>query len=280
QCWMLDEASLRKSRETDLKYLKEIELAKIRFSYLVITALGRRLNVRQVIIATAITYFKRFYTKNGYKNTDPYLVAATCMYLACKMEEFPQHIKSVILEMKNVTADQGGFAYDNQKVAEMEFYLLEELEFNLIVYHPYRTLKTLAIDLGQKSDVIQRAWHIVNDLFRTDICLVYPPYMIAIAAVGFVIMIKEARANHNGIDTRTRKGNGSVGGIGSGSRHEGRGISGIKELKQWFSGLQVDMEKVLEIIRNIKNLYSQWREVNEIKAQDVLRKLREAQNKS
>jgi len=126
----------------------------------------------------------------------------------------------------------------------MEFYLLEELEFNLIVYHPYRTLKTLAIDLGQKSDVIQRAWHIVNDLFRTDICLVYPPYMIAIAAVGFVIMIKEARANHNGIDTRTRKGNGSVGGVGSGSRNEGRGISGIKELKQWFSGLQVDMEKV------------------------------------
>lgn len=32
------------------------------------------------------------------------------------------------------------FVSDNHRLAEMEFYLLEELDFHLIVFHPYRAL--------------------------------------------------------------------------------------------------------------------------------------------
>jgi cyclin C len=32
------------------------------------------------------------------------------------------------------------FPSDNTKLAEMEFYLIEELDFHLIVFHPYRSL--------------------------------------------------------------------------------------------------------------------------------------------
>lgn len=35
------------------------------------------------------------------------------------------------------------FPSDITKVAEMEFYLLEELDFHLIIYHPYRSLVQL-----------------------------------------------------------------------------------------------------------------------------------------
>jgi cyclin C len=32
---------------------------------------------------------------------------------------------------------------DNQKIAEMEFYLVDDLECDLVVFHPYRTLLAL-----------------------------------------------------------------------------------------------------------------------------------------
>jgi len=35
------------------------------------------------------------------------------------------------------------FSSDNQKVAEMEFYLVDDLECDLTVFHPYRTLLSL-----------------------------------------------------------------------------------------------------------------------------------------
>jgi cyclin C len=43
-------------------------------------------------------------------------------------------------------------------VAEFEFYLLEELEFYLIVYHPYRDLTLIAKDLKLEQSNLQTAW--------------------------------------------------------------------------------------------------------------------------
>lgn len=51
-------------------------------------------------MATAIVYMRRFYLKNSYCETDPYLVLATCIYVAAKLEETPVHIKSVIGEAR------------------------------------------------------------------------------------------------------------------------------------------------------------------------------------
>lgn len=46
-----------------------------------------------------------------------------------------------------------GFPADYTRLAEMEFYLLEDLEFDLIVFHPYRTLAAVCgrepVDAGQ-----------------------------------------------------------------------------------------------------------------------------------
>jgi cyclin-C len=34
------------------------------------------------------------------RETNPYLVVATCLYIACKMEECPNHIRTVVQEAK------------------------------------------------------------------------------------------------------------------------------------------------------------------------------------
>lgn len=49
-------------------------------------------------MATAQLYIRRFYTKVEIRRTNPYLVIATAVYLACKMEECPHHIRLVVSE--------------------------------------------------------------------------------------------------------------------------------------------------------------------------------------
>lgn len=63
-----------------------------------IVKLGRRMNLRQQPLATAQIYVRRFYTKVEIRRTNPYLVMTTAVYLACKMEECPMHIRLVLAE--------------------------------------------------------------------------------------------------------------------------------------------------------------------------------------
>ena len=64
--------------------------------------LGKRLHVRQQALATAQIYVRRFYIRVEIRRTNPYLVLATALYLACKMEESPQHIRSVVTEARTI----------------------------------------------------------------------------------------------------------------------------------------------------------------------------------
>lgn len=58
------------------------------------------MNTRQQALATAQLYLRRFYTKVLIRDTNPYLVMATCLYLALKMEECPQHIRILVSEAR------------------------------------------------------------------------------------------------------------------------------------------------------------------------------------
>ena len=64
--------------------------------------LGKRMTTRQQALATAQVYIRRFYTKVEIRRTNPYLVLTTAFYLACKMEECPQHIRFVVSEAKGL----------------------------------------------------------------------------------------------------------------------------------------------------------------------------------
>ncbi|KAJ9110649.1 hypothetical protein QFC19_001478 [Naganishia cerealis] len=157
--WLISRTALAQAKQTDLKYATARQLAtmSIFFSNL-IYRLGKKLMFRQIPIATANVYFKRFYAKNAICETDPFMVAACCVYVAAKVDETPIHIKSVVSEARATFSEFNyrGFPVDYTKLAEMEFYLLEDLEFDLIVYHPYRTLAAVcgreAVDAGEFPD--------------------------------------------------------------------------------------------------------------------------------
>lgn len=133
-----------------------------------ISKLGKRLSLRQRVIATATIFFRRFYIKNSYCETDPFIVISACCYVAAKAEESPVHIKNVVSESRQLFSRQSAasqvefprpsltkcdhleegygikhFPSDNSKLAEMEFYLVDDLECDLTIFHPYRTLMAL-----------------------------------------------------------------------------------------------------------------------------------------
>ncbi|KAJ7476973.1 cyclin-like protein [Mycena galericulata] len=224
--WIVDRATLRQARADDLLYIDDpehLDFLAIYFGDL-IGKLGKKLNLAQRAIATATVFFRRFYLKNSYCETDPFMVIAACMYVAAKAEECPVHIKNVVQDARHIFSQDHynvkNFPSDNSKLAEMEFYLVDDLECDLTVFHPYRTLLALCrsgdisddpsapheeeageVGVGISSEDgprywgtgegqlelppngLQTAWFIVNDTYRSELCLLYPPHLIAIAAL-------------------------------------------------------------------------------------------------
>ncbi|KAF9935827.1 hypothetical protein BGZ65_002966 [Modicella reniformis] len=296
--WILDRRRLQDAMREDLEYVDIATLTRIKMWYYN-RKIGKRLQFRQQVVATAIVYFKRFYTKNSMRSTDPSLVAATCIYLACKIEECPQHIKHIITEMKTALANHGGFDYDTSKVAEFEFYLLEELEFYLIVYHPYRDLTLIAKELKIEESNLQTAWFVINDSYRTDVCLLYAPHMIALAALYIICVVHAERYTDSNNNTSGNNPLGDDSGSNmitshthssihlhtqlhtmaskkGGSHHhhqhhhhhhhhpnnEGHGINN-RNMIQWFADLNVDIEEIIEITQEMLALYTIWKDYNE-----------------
>ena len=66
-----------------------------------LSKMARPLGIRQQALATAQVYVRRFYAKIEIRRTNPALVLATALYLACKMEECPQHIRLVLAEARH-----------------------------------------------------------------------------------------------------------------------------------------------------------------------------------
>ena len=165
--------------------------------------LGKRMPIRQQAIATAQVYIRRFYIKVPIRQTNPYIVMATALYLACKMEESPQHIRVVVGEARAVWSgsehlptkpsfadQQDVIPLDVSKLGEFEFYLISEMNSQLIVHHPYRTLQELQSTLNLAPDEISLAWSVINDHYMTDLPLLNPPHVIAVTAIFLALTLK------------------------------------------------------------------------------------------
>ncbi|KAF8302528.1 cyclin-like protein [Clavulina sp. PMI_390] len=320
--WVVDRVTLRHARADDLRHASARELALITIFFAnVITRLGKRLEMRQQVIATAIVFFRRFYLKNSYCETEPFFVAAACCYVAAKVEEAPVHLKSVVGEARNLFGQEWhihSIPSDHTKLGEMEFYLLEDLEFNLVVFHPYHDLADLCTtqdaedNLAKKGlqtgkergklvldeGAMQTAWFIINDSFRTELCLVHPPYLIAVAALYMTCVL------HNSISGKLHPPNQpqpptsapmSAGGFASARQSpapfplDGRStptasssltpisttptsMSPRDEILNFLASLNVSLETVSTVCQEIMSMYSLWDTFTDRSEQDKNRR--------
>lgn len=168
-------------------------------------------------MATAVTYFRRVYTRKSMTEYDPRLVAPTCLYLASKAEESTVQAKLLVFYIKKTCSDEK-YRFEIKDILEMEMKLLEALDYYLVVYHPYRPLLQLLQDAGI-TDLTQVAWGLVNDTYKMDLILIHPPYMIALACIYIASVLKD------------------------------------KETTAWFEELRVDMNSVKNISMEILDFY-------------------------
>nr|AAU93531.1 cyclin H-1 [Zea mays] len=89
------------------------------------------------IQATAIIYFKRFYLQWSVMEHQPKHIMLTCVYASCKVEE--NHVSAEELGK--------GIQQDHQIILNNEMILLKTLDFDLIVYAPYRSIEGFIDDL-------------------------------------------------------------------------------------------------------------------------------------
>jgi len=186
-------------------------------------------------------FFRRFYIRNYLSSCDPLLMAPTCLFLAAKVEEHGAISQNRLInaatqivrnKYRDVFRTLNDYPYRGTNILECEFYLLELMDCCLIVFHPYRPLLQFLSDLGiTKTDdeLSLMAWRILNDSYRSDVMLQYPPYMIALTALHMAVCQLEK------VNVKIAGG-----------------------MTEWFAELSVDLKQILAITKEILDLYEVW----------------------
>ncbi|XP_010455108.1 PREDICTED: cyclin-H1-1 isoform X2 [Camelina sativa] len=136
------------------------------------------------IQATALQYFKRFYLQWSVMQHHPKEIMLTCVYASCKIEE------------NHVSAEEigKGINQDHLIILKYEMAVLQSLEFDLIVYAPYRAIEGFVNNMEEflqvRDDEIQKlkslleaATAVADKVILTDAPLLFPPGQLALASL-------------------------------------------------------------------------------------------------
>ncbi|OZJ01819.1 hypothetical protein BZG36_04810 [Bifiguratus adelaidae] len=177
--------------QTD-KYTVERERIERAKGVSFILSVGFTLKLPQITLATACVFFHRFYMRQSLSKYPYYDIAATCIFLATKVEETGRKISHIIVvcaqkAQKNdkLTLPEGSPDYERWRntILRNEQMLLEATCFDLTLEHPYKSLINFTQESGVSKEISQSAWGIVNDSLRFPFCLLFRSNLIAAAAV-------------------------------------------------------------------------------------------------
>ncbi|KAF2267082.1 C/H/G cyclin [Lojkania enalia] len=266
---MLERKKLEESERNlvNLYPLPDRRLLSIYF-YHMLSKMARPLGIRQQALATAQVYVRRFYTKVEIRRTNPALVLATALYLACKMEECPQHIRMILAEARHCW--DTSFT-DISKIGECEFTLISEMNSQLIIHHPYRSLADLQnhFQLTQEENAL--AFSIINDHYLTDSPLLHAPHIIAITASILAVVLKPNQGgpqmNAAGVATVLQ----TLGNVRNASGTPGT-QSRVQKLIDWVAESSVDVEALVECTQELISLYEIWESYTDKTCKDQIAK--------
>ncbi|KAK9451836.1 cyclin-like protein [Limtongia smithiae] len=149
-------------------------------------------------IYVATTLLQRFYMRFSVKNYHPYNIAATCVFLASKVEETHRKVDDIVLACLRVAQKKPTLQLDKQDkdywkwrdiILFNETILLEAICFDLSSFDqptPFQYLIKYIRQLFPKLEQPQlhkAAWSFINDSARSHLCLLFRPSTIAVAAI-------------------------------------------------------------------------------------------------
>ncbi|GAA6012371.1 hypothetical protein JCM10207_007062 [Rhodosporidiobolus poonsookiae] len=157
--------------------------------------------LKQTTITTAATFLHRFYMRETFQTYEPLLTSAAAVFLACKSEEDPKSIKTVVqavLDIKRkgyasarephqINSRTEDFAKVRTQLTVVEEALLHALCFDLTVRDPH----VLAIETAErmwkepeKAEAVARAaWAFLNDSLALPLCIIHRPHLLAAASL-------------------------------------------------------------------------------------------------
>lgn len=251
-------------------------------------------------MATAQVYLKRFYTRVEIRLTNPYLVVTTALYLACKVEESPQHIRLIVTEARQLWQEFIGL--DSSKIGECEFYLISEMNSQLVVHQPYRTLSSLRALLALTEEEVQLARSVINDHYMTDLPLLCAPHIFALVAILLSLVLRPTSSSAG----QTASGSTAAAGLAaaqaalglaharaggwtdrapdtsalSGSKEkqaEGR-IARVQQYAAWLAESSVDIAAMVDATQEIISFYECYENYNDKLTREQIHRFVKARN--
>eukprot|EP00249_Psilotum_nudum_P024635 c29246_g1_i1 orf=3982-4536(-) len=136
---------------------------------------GIMLKLPQAVMATGQVLFHRFYCKKSFARFNVKRVAASCVWLAAKLEESSrkiQHVLNVFHRMECrrekrplESLDPLSKKYEDLKIdlIRTERHLLKEMGFICHVEHPHKFIINYLTQLEAPPELMQEAWNLAND---------------------------------------------------------------------------------------------------------------------
>ena len=159
-----------------------------------ILQVGIMLKLPQITLATASVFLHRFYMRHSMQTYHYYSMAATCLFLAYKVEECVRKMRELVVACVRVAQKDPHKTVDEQdkeywrwrdNILQYEDLLLEAICFDLSLEPPYKTLFDLLMQFeqGDNKKLRNAAWAFVNDSCLTTLCLLFPSRTIAASAL-------------------------------------------------------------------------------------------------
>lgn len=147
---------------------------------------------------------------------------------------------------------------DVSKLGECEFSLISEMNSQLIIHHPYRTLQELQGTLNMAQEDVSLAWSILNDHYLTDLPLLFPPHVIAVTAIFLALTLKPTQAGLQAAAStaaalasasQVPKETSSTGTITNSPQVK------VQNLVSWLAEGEIDIKAVVDCSQEIISLY-------------------------
>ncbi|KAK8720536.1 hypothetical protein OTU49_013260, partial [Cherax quadricarinatus] len=164
---------------------------------------GIKLKASVLTIATAATYYHKFYTVATLEDYDPYLIGSTCIYLASKVEDDDIKIRDIInVGISCVRRGEPPLSLDpyftmRDSLIQAELLLMRVLGFKMKVDLPHQYLLHYMLSLkewlGEETfetiPIVQLAWNIIQDIYHSPIVLKYSPQLFSAAILNIVMQV-------------------------------------------------------------------------------------------
>ena len=147
--------------------------------------------------------------------------------------------------------------------------MISEMNSQLIIHHPYRSLVELQNTMNMAQEEISLAWSIINDHYLTDLPLLYPPHIVAVTAIFLAMVLKPTQAGLQAATTAaaTLANVAQAAKGGELSQMSDVGVTTpqgkVQSLVKWLAESEIDIKAVVDCAQEIISLYDVWEQYSE-----------------